>query len=291
MLLTTFCWATNIIAGKEALRGVGPLALAQLRVLGAAVVFAILFLGWRRRPSLRLAPTQWRSLAIVALLGITLNQLCFIGGLARTSTAHAALIVALGPVMVLFLSCFLRMEPLTWLKSAGMLVSFCGVALLTGGKAGQEGGTTGLGDLMLVVGSAMFAYYTILTKKVADQYDTLTLNLIVFALGALLMTPFTAHEILGTRWDALPARVWCSAGYMIVLGSAAAYLIFAFVLTELAPSRVAAFNYLQPVIAIALGVWMLGEKITARVALGGIAILLGVYLAEREREEVRIRNL
>jgi drug/metabolite transporter (DMT)-like permease len=72
---------------------------------------------------------------------------------------------------------------------------------------------------------------------------------------------------------------------MVGLGTVVAYLIYAFALTELSASRVAAFAYLQPVVAALLGVWLLGERITLRVVAGGGLILLGVYLAERERGE------
>ncbi len=286
MFISTFCWATNIIAGKEALLGFGALALAQMRVAGAAVVYGILFLAWPRRPSLRLSWHAWAFLGVVALFGITLNQLFFIGGLARTSAAHTGLIVALGPVMVLALSRMMRVEALTLLKSVGMLVSFCGVAVLTTGKAGQGDGAHWQGDLLAVGGSAVFAYYTILVKEAADQYNALTLNTIIFALGSVLMLPFTVRELLAVRWSAMPPVAWWGLSYMVVLGSVLAYLLFAFALSELTPSRVAAFNYLQPLIAISLGVWMLGEKVTSSLIVGGALILVGLYLTERESSEL-----
>ena len=71
---------------------------------------------------------------------------------------------------------------------------------------------------------------------------------------------------------------------MAVLGTVLAYLLFAVVLTELTPSRVAAFNYLQPLIAIGLGVWLLGEKVTSGLIVGGTLILVGLYLTERETQ-------
>jgi drug/metabolite transporter (DMT)-like permease len=282
MLIATFCWATNIIAGKEALRGFGALVLAQMRVSGAAVIYALLFVAFARRSSLGGSARQWTFVGVVALFGITLNQLFFIGGLARTSAAHSGLIVALGPVMVLALSRMMRMEALTFLKSIGILVSLGGVAILTTGKAGRGNGAHWQGDLLALAGSAVFAYYTILVKEAGDQYDALTLNAMIFALGAALMLPFTAHELLVVRWSAMPPVAWWGLAYMVVLGSVLAYLLFAFALTELAPSRVAAFNYLQPLIAISLGVWMLGEKVTSSLVVGGTLILGGLYLTERE---------
>ena len=282
MLFATFCWAANIVAGKEALRGFGPLALAQLRALGAALVFLLVFLAWPGRPRIELTRRQWLLMAALSLSGVTLNQLFFIGGLARTSVAHTGLIVALGPVMVLFLSCLLRLEPLTALKLTGMFVSFGGVAALTVGHNGQTSGAHWQGDLIVLASSAVFACYTILVKGVSDRYDALTLNTLVFGLGALFVVPAGAPAVFRVPWSALPSQVWWSLAYMILFGSVVPYLIYAFALTELAASRVSAFSYLQPVIATALAIWLLAERLTVRAVVGGALILLGVYLTERE---------
>ncbi len=282
MLLATFCWAGNMVAGKQALRGFSILAVAQLRVLGAALFFWTLFLARRRRPALRLTPRQWAFMAVVAASGVILNQLFFIGGLARTSVAHTGLMVALGPVMVLVLSCLMRLEALTVPKVAGMLVSFGGVAVLTTGKVGQGNGGHWVGDLLLLAGSAAFALYTILVKEVADRYDALTLTTLTHGLGVLLLAPFGARAALNARWAPLPAQAWWGLAYMIVFGSVVPYLIYNFALTELIASRVAAFSYIQPVIATGLGIWLLAEKLTLSVLVGGALILLGVYLTERE---------
>jgi drug/metabolite transporter (DMT)-like permease len=292
MLGATICWASNIVAGKEALRGFGALALAQLRLAGAALVLGILFLAWPRRPRIRLRARQWLFLLWVALSGITLNQLFFIGGLSRTSVAHAGLIVALGPVMVLVLSCLMRLEALTALKFAGMVISFAGVGFLTMGEARQGSGASLSGDLILIAGSAVFAYYTVMVKELADRYDALTLNMLIFVMGAVMMMPFAGRAILQIRWTIVPPMAWWGMAFMVFFGSVAAYLIYAFALTELTAARVAAFAYLQPVIATALGIWLLGESLTRREVIGGVLILLGVYLSERERgEERQIQNV
>jgi len=281
----TVFWASNIVAGKEAVSGFGAMGLGQLRLAGAALLFAALFLAWRGRPQVHLSGRQWIVLTGVAFNGLTLNQICFINGLARTSVAHTGLIVALGPVMVLALSCLMRLEPLTLPKFLGMLVSFGGVAILTLG--GQEVGSAAhwQGDLIVLAGSASFAYYTIQVKEIANRYDALTLNTLTFALGSLLMIPFAARSVLSLRWASVTLGAWGGLAFMIVFGTVVAYLFYAFALTELAASRVAAFAYLQPVVAALLGAWLLGERITLRVVAGGAMILLGVYLAERERDE------
>jgi len=281
----TVFWASNIVAAKEAVSGFGAMGLAQLRLAGAALLFAALFLAWRGRADLRLSGRQWLVLIGVGFNGMTLNQICFINGLARTSVAHTGLIVALGPVMVLALSCLMRLEPITPPKFLGMLVSFGGVAILTLGGAEKGSAAHWQGDLIVLAGSASFAYYTIQVKEIANQYDALTLNTLTFAVGALLMIPFAARSVLHVRWANVTLGAWGGLAFMICLGTVVAYLFYAFALTELSASRVAAFAYLQPVVAALLGAWLLGERITPKVVACGALILMGVYLAERERGE------
>jgi drug/metabolite transporter (DMT)-like permease len=111
-------------------------------------------------------------------------------------------------------------------------------------------------------------------------------------MGAVMMMPFAGRAILQIRWTIVPPMAWWGMAFMVFFGSVAAYLVYTFALTELTAARVAAFAYLQPVIATALGIWLLGESLTRREVIGGVLILLGVYLSERERgEERQIQNV
>lgn len=283
MLVTTFCWASNIVAGKEALRGFDALALAQLRMAGAAILYIVLYLAWRGRPKLRLSKREWGMLSLMALTGITLNQVCFIGGLARTSVTHTGLIQAIGPVIVLLLSASMGMEALTHRKLLGMTISFVGVALLLIERPEQGSGANWLGDIIVIAAGVFFAYYTILLKKYAHRFDPLTSNALVFALGALFLFPFCAHSIVRTRWSLIPPHAWWGLAYMVLFGSFVAYLIYAFALESLSASNVAAFAYLQPLMAALMGIGLLGEKVSLSAVIGGALILVGVYFTERER--------
>jgi drug/metabolite transporter (DMT)-like permease len=179
----------------------------------------------------------------------------------------------------------MRLEPITLPKFLGMLISFGGVAILTLGGAERGSAAHWQGDLIVLAGSVSFAYYTIQVKEIANRYDALTLNTLTFALGSLLMVPFAARSVLNIHWAHVTIGAWGGLAFMVALGTVVAYLFYAFALTELSASRVAAFAYLQPVVAALLGVWLLGERITLRVVAGGALILLGVYMAERERGE------
>jgi drug/metabolite transporter (DMT)-like permease len=205
--------------------------------------------------------------------------------MARTTVAHTGLIVALGPVMVLAIAVVIGLEPLTAGKLAGMLIAFAGVGILTVDRSGKGAGGHWVGDLIMIASMVVFAIYTILMKEMANGFDPLTLNTLTFGLGAIMLLPFCAYAVVNTQWASIHSEAWWGLVFLVVFGSVISYLLFAYVMTELAASRVAAFNYLQPVIASGLGIWVLSERLTSKVLIGGSLILVGVYLTERERGE------
>jgi drug/metabolite transporter (DMT)-like permease len=285
MLIAVSFWAINMVAIKEALFGFNPLALALLRATAVALTFGIIFLFLRDRSLLRFSRRQWLQFALIAFLGITLNQVLIIEGVAHTNVPHAALIVAVEPVMVLILSVMMRLEVLTTFKFAGMAISFFGVVLLTYGKAIHGGPEYWLGDAILLTEVVVFAYYTILLKEVVDQHDVITLNTIIFGLGALLMIPFGARALLHQQWSQIPMRSFLGLAFMTFFSAVLGYLLFVYALKGLTASRVAAFNYFEPILATGLGIWLLHDRVSVLGFLGGGLILLGVYFTERERGE------
>lgn len=285
MLGVTFLWAANAVAGKFALRGLAPMALAELRVTGATAGFLLVYVILRGWPKLHFTSRDWVFMALAGLNGVMLNQTFYLNGLIRTSVGHTALIAALGPVLVLVLACLLRMETLTGVKTWGMVIAFCGVGALTVSKSPAAEKTTLVGDTLLLAGRMAFAYYTILAKKAAGRYDSLTLNTVTFAIGALMLVPVSAHALVETRWRSVPPETWAGLSFMVVFGSVVAYLLFAHVLTTMTASQASTYIYLAPVIAITLGVWLLGETVSWRIWVGGPMILFGLYLTGQSKNE------
>jgi drug/metabolite transporter (DMT)-like permease len=284
MLLATLSWGINPVAGKEALTGFAPAALAQLRLIGAALGYLAIFFAWPKRPRLGLRLRDWLFLVMVAALGVTFNQFFFVLGLAKSSVVHSGLIFATGPVMVLVISCLLRLESLTVAKLGGMLISFGGVVFLTMGMGSRADGGLWQGDILYLLGTVTFSGYTVAVKEIVDRFDALTLNTFTFGLGAVLLLPFGVPSVWRTSWGTLPRAAWLGLACMIVFGSLLPYLIYAYALSGLTAARVSAFGYIQPLITAGLGAWWLGEQVSWRLVFCGVAILLGVYVTERARE-------
>jgi drug/metabolite transporter (DMT)-like permease len=144
-----------------------------------------------------------------------------------------------------------------------------------------------LGDAITMTGSIGFATYAVLGKRVADEYDALTMTAYNHFAGALLLLPLAVHQAwrLGAagNWRAVPWQAWAAIFYMGLFGSAVAYVLYYWLLRYLEASQLSAFTYLLPVLASILGILTLGEKGSWTQVLGGALALGGVYWTESGR--------
>ena len=273
-------WALNFIIGKIALREFPALLAAGLRTTLAGLFILPVFLLDRVDRS---ALWKWnvvRPLLAAGVCGVALNQAFFMYGLGRTSVAHASLLIGLTPILVLLIAALVGEERITPLKLLGMGVALGGVFVLQVLPAKTSAATL-WGDVCVFLGALTFAMFTILGKRLTPQHGSVTVITFAYVGGAVALAPLTLWQGAGFDFTRVSAQGWLSLVYMAVFPSVLCYLIYYYALTHIAASRVAAFSYLQPPIAMLLAVPLLGEPLTATLATGGVLVLGGVYLTER----------
>ncbi|HEX8879954.1 MAG TPA: EamA family transporter [Candidatus Acidoferrum sp.] len=291
-------WAVNFIAAKIGLRYLPPLAMASFRVVLAGVVMVpVYFSCLRLKAFAEAADLRRRGFALgdfwtflyLGFFGVTVNQMCFTIGLYFTHVSHSAVIVGLAPIYILLLAVLFRLERATGQKVMGMLIALGGIAVLASENGISSHSASIEGDAITMAGSIGFAIYVVLGKRLAEQYDALTMTAFNHFAGALLVLPPAMHEIWALSSARLwhqPWRAWAAVGYMAVFGSALAYVFYFWLLRYLEASQLAAFTYLLPVLATILGILWLGEKGSWTQGLGGFMALGGVYWIESGRAPV-----
>jgi drug/metabolite transporter (DMT)-like permease len=276
-------WSVNFIVGKVALRHMDVWTLVSFRLVLAALVLIPIYLAWPRRQ--RFGPRDYWNFAYLGFFGVAVNQGCFTVGLNYTTVGHASIIVSTGPVLVLLFARVLKLEALTPAKVIGVATSFAGVFVLVAENGlGLHSGTLA-GDLISFTGATSYAIYAVLGKKVAKQYDSLSMNTFNCIVAAIIFAPLAVRQGLRLDWGSVGWAGWAGLFYMAAASSVAAYLIFFWALRHLAASRLAAVSYVQPVLVTLLGIILLGERLTHSLLVGGGLVLLGVYLAERGPRE------
>ena len=284
MGLMTVLWSMNYYAAKVVTAQLQPFTAAGLRsLLGAmalSLYFFTLYRGNRGTGSLR----QTLKFMGLGTIGVALNQYFFVAGMSRTSVSHGALIIALTPALVLLLAACIGQERITWLKAGGLILAMAGIAALQAGTDKAKGATW-LGDLLVLGASSSFATYTVLSKRVSATDGAGLSGLTVVAYGfigsALAFVPGLAWTLPHVPYAAIDAKTWLALLYMSLATSAICYVIYYRALESLPASRVSALSYLQPLLAIATAIPLLGEPITKSLLAGGALILAGVVLAER----------
>ncbi|HXN73144.1 MAG TPA: DMT family transporter [Candidatus Acidoferrales bacterium] len=271
-------WSFNYIAGKVALRHMDPISLACFRIELAAIIMLPIYFS-RRRATVHMR--DFWPFAYLGFFGVVVNQGLFTVGLNYTTSAHSAVIIAIGPIIVLLLARIMKLEAVTPAKVLGMAVAFAGVFLLEAENGSPAHSPFLAGDLITLCGTVGFAIYTVLGKRVAAEYDAIAMNTFNCVAAAIMLFPLTVRQGARLDWHAVGWSGWLGMIYMAAASSVAAYTIFYWVLGYLSASRVAAVSYFQPIAVILLSVAFLNEHPSRNLLLGTALVLLGVYLAER----------
>ncbi len=280
LVLMVSIWSFNYVVAKVALREFPPLLLVGLRSVLAAVLLLPVCL-WREGTGTRI--WNWRELRVLVPLGIcgvAGNQLFFVLGLARTSVAHAAIVLATTPLMVLLMAALAGQEEISARKMIGMVIAFSGIIVLQFGRV-QGSSASVIGDLYILIGALSFAGFTVLGKSMSARHGGVAVSTVAYVSAALLMAPLILAQGAHFRFGSITPLGWWSLFYMAAFSSVISYLIFYYALTYIAASRVSVFSYLQPVLATLMAIPILREPIGPGLLLGGTLALAGVFVTER----------
>jgi drug/metabolite transporter (DMT)-like permease len=265
------------IVGKIALRALPSTALVAFRVCGAAIAFLILqrmFAGFQR-----IRKEDYARLALYSLLGVVLNQLLFVKGLSLTTVINATLLGTTIPVFTLLVSILLGYDRVSWRKALGILLAASGVVYLVDPWRADFSGSTTLGNLLIVANSISYGAYIAISKDILKRYGALTVITWIFIFGTVATLPVGALTLSETALATAGAGVWLAVVYIIIFPTVGAYYLNAWALQRVAPSTVAVYIYLQPLIAFALAPLILGERWNSRTWLASALIFAGVAAA------------
>lgn len=253
--------------------GVSPAFLSFARCLMAAVV--LLALAWRAGVLSHLRGS-WRWVAVYAVAEIALPFPLIAAGEQRVSSSLAAILIACVPLLVALIAIrFDQAEKATGIRLVGLLVGLSGVVALVGiDVAGKTDELIGTG--LIVLAAAGYAVGPMVLKAKMPGLDarammggSLLLASVMLAIPAALTVP---TELPTTE----------ALGSIVVLGlvcTALAFVVFAALIHEVGPGKALVITYVNPIVAVALGVVILGERPGAGAVAGLLLILAGSWLS------------
>jgi drug/metabolite transporter (DMT)-like permease len=270
------------IVGKIALRALPSTALVAFRVCGATIAFLILQHTTARAQKIH--KEDYARLALYSLLGVVLNQLLFVKGLSLTTVVSATLLGTTIPVFTLLVSIALGYDRVSWRKACGILLAAAGVVYLIDPMHADYAHSTTVGNLLLVANSISYGAYIAISKDLLKRYGALTVITWIFIFGSVATIPFGAFTLAAEPAAHIGLGVWLAVIYIILFPTVGAYYLNAWALQRVAPSTVATYIYLQPLIAFAFAPLILGEQWNSRTWVACALIFTGVAVVTwRER--------
>lgn len=287
LLIALLCtmFGANAVAIKYTLTGLGPFCAAALRFsLGA--VFIAVWAYWRGLPFAIAAPERRPLLILVLLFVVQINL--FYLGMARTYASRAALIVNLVPFFVLIMAhFFIPGDRLSLRKIGGILLGFCGVALLISEK-GSLGGELRSGDLIVLTATVLWSANAVYTKKVIHRFAPFQ---IVFypVLAAIGVFTICALCFEGHTARTLNLPIAAALIYQSLAVSAFGFVTWNTLLGRFGAGTLHSFVFIMPVAGVLFSGLLLAEPITSRLLAAALLITAGILVIHLRRGSVPAR--
>jgi len=275
-------WAANFIVVKSANREIPPVAFALIRFsLASAVLMTVLRV---REGSIWLPRRDAVLILGLGALSFGVYQIAWSTALQWIPAGDSALLVAATPVLTALLAVIAGSDVLTRVKIAGGLLSFAGVAIVVaagpglGLGLGRGAGLVLVGDLLTLGAALLWSIYVAFGAPILGRHSPIRTSAWAMVGGCLVLLLPGLWQASSTSWGAVDGAAWAGLLYSALLAAGLANVLVFNAIRLLGPTRVTAFQFLVPFIAVILGAVLLGEAVRPEQVAGGIVIVLGVML-------------
>jgi drug/metabolite transporter (DMT)-like permease len=264
-------WGSTYLAIAVTIETLPTLLAVSTRFIAAGAIMAAIVV--RRGGSMRVPVRAAASCVVIGCLLPGANALLFFAE-RDVPTGLASLIIASVPLWVIVLRVAGR-ERLPATATGAVGVGFVGVAVLLR----PSGGATALGIALCVVSALMWSLGSVLSKRLPMPRDTFAATAYEMLAGGLVMFPFG----LATAGSFAPStRSVVAWLYLVTIGSLVGYTAYTWLLAHARLSTVSTYAYVNPVVAIVLGLLFHGEHLTWQILIGAAIVVAAVAVVVRQ---------
>ena len=280
LLFATFGWASAFVAGKMVLAELTPLVAATCRYALATLMLLPFALRTRSHAAIRpaLAP-----LGVMVVCGGVLYPWLFLAALSRTSATNTSLLIALNPVFTVLLVPLIG-ERLGQQRLAGVLLALVGATtVITRGNIRHVTEITlNTGDLLAVAAAACWAAFNLASRRTVTQLSPALTNAVIYGGGGVILGMLARGDHPWQQLASASAAAVTGVALMALLSSVLAGQLFLLGVRTLGVGRTVVFVYFVPLVTAVLSALVLGESFESPQAIGGVAVLAGVYFSSQK---------
>lgn len=283
LFFTNIFFAINLSAVKHLTNSelVKPFGLNVVRIGVSVLLFWAMYL--LKPVNIKIKKEDRLRLFLCAVCGIAINQLFFIKGLSLTYPIHAALLLLITPILIVFIAAWILKERLSFFKLAGLVLGISGALVLIFAKdINGNGANVLLGDLFIIINAVSYTIYFIIVKPLMLKYNAVVILRWIFTIGLILVLPFGWQEFIEIPWQAYTAIDFTSMALIVITGTFLAYLFNLYGIKMLGASVAGFYIYTQPVFAALIAMLFLHENLALYKIIAAALIFSGVYLANKQ---------
>ena len=276
-------WGSTYLLNKIAVAQLPPFKLASIRFVTAGLI--IFVIAKILRINISITKRQLLNTAIAGFLFLTFGNGVVVWALKYVDSGFAALEISAQPLVVLILMRILQGKKIQTMSVIGVVLGIIGIYLLVGQKEILSKENSVIGILMIFACMISWGYGSLFVGKaelpsnyfVNTGYQMLTGGIMLFVVSLF----FGEKWIAPNYWE---KEVLFSMLILIFLGSIVAFTSFNFLLRVVSPEKVATSTYVNPIIALILGWYILDEVITFQSVIAAIILLTGVYFINTKKK-------
>ncbi|MBF0546482.1 MAG: EamA family transporter [Candidatus Riflebacteria bacterium] len=281
LVFMNIIWGGSYAVSKWVLNYIPPTFLAATRFL----LGGILLLFFSEGKTFQISKKHWMDLTWVYGLGISLSFIAQYQGIKLTTALKASMEMTLEPLFVILLAISVLKEPLKLQTLFGLTMSVLGTVLLVfDGKSitqiwGElKNGGQILGDILMLFSIFLGSAYSIFSKPLTKKMGPIKSTAWGCILSSVMLLPLVALEIQSGCKFEFNTSVFASIFFLGVICTALGYALWNKILVGMPASEMAITLNIQPIAGVAIGMIFLGERIGLIGCLGGIIILVGIWM-------------
>jgi drug/metabolite transporter (DMT)-like permease len=272
LALVYVLWGSTSPAMKIAVSSVPPFWMAAIRFTCAG---GILW-GWCRARGVALPrASEWRWAGLTGIVLLVVGNATYAWTLQYLPSGAGSLVFALSPLWMALFAFAMHRERLSALAGAGIVLGLAGMVFLFSPAGGQG---FPLWPAVIALGTSLaWGFGSILQRRLrgSDLVQTSAMQMLVAA-AALVLLALVFREPLKTS-EFVPSAVGAIA-YLVVLGSLVGFSAYLWLLNNVPTTLASTYAYVNPVVALAIGIGLLHEPFSLRLVIGATVIVVGVAL-------------
>jgi len=267
-------WGLPYLLIKVSVEYLSPEVIIFLRVFLAAIILLPVAI---KRGYLRELTGHWKWVFIFAIIEIAFPFGALTFAEIKLSSSMTGLMIAAVPIVAAIIAWRLGIdERITGIRVVGLGVGILGVAALVGLDVT---GAELLSAALLIIAVVGYALGPIIVSQKLSEVPALAAIAMAMVINSVIYAPFA---FIHRPTQSVPLNVWLAVAVLGVVCTAFAFILFFSLVAEVGPSRTTVITYINPAVAVILGVLVLSEPITLGLVIGFPLILLGSYLATRK---------